>query len=330
MQYMDSYEIAHSLQHKNVLITGASGFVGRSVIDYLISHCDPIKNQISVVCLSRDSTRTAKIIGKLDKVKCVSFGSFNNLSEIIPVVDFALHFGDGSHLLTADHGHLENPFELTKNLLQQLRSDKGVRFLYASSGAVYANAGEGELLSEKSELFELANDHTYQDHKLQVESILQEENVTNSLDLVITRLFSFVGPQLPLDKHFAIGNFLDDCLHERRVAVHGLGGDVRSYQHSSDMARWLLSILLAGSSGEIYNVGSDSPISIIKLAKLVSSLVGNSREIVVNGSEERTFSGKSHYVPCVEKAKRELNLKCEIDLEHAILDTFAALSGLTH
>ena len=136
------------------------------------------------------------------------------------------------------------------------------------------------------------------------------------LRCVPARCFAFVGPYLPLDAHFAIGNFVRDRSDGRPVRVNGDGTAMRSYLYAADLAIWLWTMLVAGAPGRPYNVGSERAVSIAELARMVAG--DGSVEIagtpVPGAPAER-------YVPSCERARTELNLTERIPLEEAICRT---------
>jgi nucleoside-diphosphate-sugar epimerase len=133
-----------------------------------------------------------------------------------------------------------------------------------------------------------------------------------------------VGPHLPLDQHFAIGNFIADALAGRNIRIAGDGTPMRSYLYAGDLAIWLWTLLLrpldASSRPEIYNVGSDEAVSIRDLAHEVVEEINPSLGIEI---AQQTVTGepRQQYVPDVSKAKSRLGLERIIGLREAIRRT---------
>ena len=137
------------------------------------------------------------------------------------------------------------------------------------------------------------------------------------IDVVVARCFSFVGPDLPRDVHYAIGNFIRDALSSDTITVNGDGTPLRTYLNQEDLACWLFQILLRSNSGMIYNVGSDEVISIADLAHLVRDILSPSKPVRIL-SNPNLSAPRNIYVPDVTKAHRDLNLQVSINLAESI------------
>lgn len=137
---------------------------------------------------------------------------------------------------------------------------------------------------------------------------------------MIARCFAFVGPDLPLNAHFAIGNFIQDALKADCITVVGDGSPLRTYLEQADLSHWLWTLMMEGFDGEAYNVGSDQVISIAELAFLVRDLLAPGKEVNILGSAQQA-GARSRYVPSVKKIAALHSLFPRISLARAITRT---------
>lgn len=208
-----------------------------------------------------------------------------------------------------------------------VRADVG-RLLFLSSGSAYGASG----LERTPETYAGAPDTTNPDSALGEAKRAAELLVTcyareHGLECVIARCFSFVGPFLPLDIHYAIGNFIRHALWDDAVTIQGDGTQERSYLYMADLVVWLLALLDRGQKGRIYNVGSDRGIAIRDLADLVRSVVAPGKPVVVLGLASGSVGNevRNRYVPDITRAREELGLDVWTDLETAIGRTAASV-----
>jgi dTDP-glucose 4,6-dehydratase len=246
-----------------------------------------------------------------------------------PRFDFVIHAAteSGSNL-----GN-ENPLVMFDTIVQgtraalQFATDTGAeRFLLTSSGAVYGP--QPFTMSHLGEDFLGGPDITlktsaYGEGKRSAEILAVCFGEQRGIESVIARCFAFVGPFLPLNAHFAIGNFLRDALAGGTIQVGGDGTPLRSYLHAADLTIWLWSILLRGRAGRCYNVGSEDARSIREIAELVADVSG-APGVEVARPANPSKPG-SRYVPSCRRARDELQLETWIDLPAAIKRTLAVL-----
>jgi dTDP-glucose 4,6-dehydratase len=138
----------------------------------------------------------------------------------------------------------------------------------------------------------------------------------------IARCFAFVGPYLPLDQSFAIGNFIKDILEGKTIHIKGDGTPYRSYLYASDLMIWLWTILFKGESCRPYNVGSNVEINIKDTALAVAQIAGKPNSVTI-AQEPVTGQRTQRYVPDTQRALQELGLKSTVDLPTGIKKTLA-------
>ena len=251
------------------------------------------------------------------------------------VRDFAFPEGTFSHVIhAASPGSAklneDNPTAMLETMLLGTARTLGFsarcgarKFLLTSSGAVYGlNMSE---LTHGGEEYSNSTDKRLA-HWAQAEGKRLSELLCvlhgrrDRIEIKLARCFAFVGPYLPLDEHFAIGNFIRDALAGDPIIIKGDGTPVRSYLYAADLAIWLWRILLQGKDGQAYDVGSERQLSIAETAKAVSEAFPGG--VPVSIAETPTPGQAPHiYVPDTSRAQQELGLREWIGLDDGILRT---------
>jgi len=139
--------------------------------------------------------------------------------------------------------------------VEVLRHSHLAKILYCSSGAAYDQTTQ------------------YADNKRQWEY----KCVTSGLQVVIARLFTFYGDGL--DEEKAISQFIHSAKLNEPIVVYN-NDTIRSYMHGKELGAWMWSILIHGKNGETYDVGSDTPINMLQLAKAVKIKYNSNSEII--------------------------------------------------
>jgi nucleoside-diphosphate-sugar epimerase len=217
----------------------------------------------------------------------------------------------------------------TRRVLEFCESSAVPDLLYIGSGAIYGRRTTPEPIAEDDPIAPDPMDVglTLGHAKRTAELFCAIYGARGSTRIKIARCFSFVGPQLPLDIHYAIGNFLADALAGRPITVTGTGLPVRSYMYMSDLVVWLITILLRGRPLRPYNVGSSHGLTILELASLVAESNGGAREAAGPVLSPRTTAGADSYVPSTDRARDELSVTETVSLGPAIVKTLASLRG---
>jgi len=296
---------------KTVTFIGGSGFVGKSFLDAFnrgvlkklkIKKLNLISRNINKIKKTKLSLKNVRLIaGDIGKIKSLP------KSELI--------------IYAADSTKIDNIKNIKKFIFESKRSinnfcnivkkNKKTKVLYLSSGAIYR-------FSKKN----IQNSNSLKGKQLYAYLKHYSENEIKKLRQLkmktsIARCFTFIGPWLPREANFAIGNFLDDVLKNKKINIKTESKVIRSYMYADDLIYWLTKICFNSKlDTPIFDVGSNKPIEIRNLGKLFSRLF----KVKVQ-SKKITKNKIDKYVPNIQPARVKLGLKIKYNLKEAILLT---------
>lgn len=214
----------------------------------------------------------------------------------------------------------ETIVEGTKRTLEYAKNAGAGRFLFLSSGAVYGAAPALQVTEDAQPVADSPLYATYARGKRTAEALCCEADCVTT----IARCFTFCGPNIPLEKHYAIGNFLRDAVKGGPIMLTGDPRTIRSYLSTADAAVWLWTILLKGETNRAYNVGSEKAYSLEEVAKLVAQVAGTKTGVQITQQPDPE-SPVHAYVPSNARIRQELGATERIGLEEQIKRTLDAL-----
>jgi dTDP-glucose 4,6-dehydratase len=328
----------HAIHPRRVLVTGGTGFFGLALLRQWWQARQAGLIHADWVVWSRHPKRFLQQHPQWAQVPGLTFEQVDvQLPHTYPA---AADFSHVFHLATdSTQGALATPLSRfdaiyggTRHVLEYAHRCGAKRFLLASSGAVYGPQPAD--LSHMSETYPGACDpadvrQAYGCAKRAAEGLAFAFGQARALEVVVARCFAFSGEDLPVDVHFAVGNFVRDAVCSSAIVIRGNGTAVRSYLDQQDLADWLWWLVTLGQAGQAYNVGSDQPVSMIELAQRVSQLQGQRKPVRILGADLGGL--RSRYVPCVDKILKESGLKPRFDLDASLskmLRVVAAHAGV--
>jgi nucleoside-diphosphate-sugar epimerase len=326
--------IWNELRDKRIFITGGTGFFGCWLLESFIWANEKHSLNARAVVLTRNPdafrvkrpnlTNNANII-----LHCGDVTSFKYpTGEFSYVIDAAASAGKVRDWNSA-RMNFESMFDGTRRVLNFAEQAGTRRYLFVSSGAVYGR--QPVSMTQVAEEYLGAPVTTdwssfYGEGKRAGEHLSSLFTNVNTLSTSIARCFSFLGPYMPLNESFAVGNFIRDVLEDKDIILRGDGSPIRSYLYAADLMIWLWSILFKGVSGRAYNVGSAEEISILTLARKIATFGKPPCRVVINANSF-TNEIRQRYVPNVDRMQKELGCKCYTDLQSAITKTLEWFHG---
>jgi dTDP-glucose 4,6-dehydratase len=318
---------AGDLEHfkgSRLFVSGGTGFVGSWLLEAFAWANRRLALGASAVVLSRDPASFAAAAPHLahDPAISLSRGDVRDPIEVAGSFDAIIHAATAGPAEGGPEATLGTIVDGTRRVLELARRNGAIPLLFTSSGAVYGRQPQN--LERLAETYlggpdQLQPRYAYNEAKRLAEMLCAIALHDGGPNVKIARLFAFVGPYLPLDRNFAIGNFIADALAGRTIEVKGDGTATRTYLYGADLASWLWRILARGTPGRPYNVGGERALTIAEIAATVRDVANPGGAVTVAASPGAATPDS--YVPDVRRARDELGLVETFTLERGIART---------
>jgi len=329
LQYIfdECKDLFEDIRNGSIFLTGGTGFIGIWMLEALFFSNKNSNLNINVTVLTRDVEKFREKCHRPIEDYGFNFIQGDVTSFIYPEGNFThvIHAAtDASAYLNENHPDvMYRTIVMGTNRVLDFSVEKKVRkFLFLSSGAIYGQQPwEMTHISEdwSGSLNCLDARNTYAEAKRSAEMLCAIYAKKHELNFTSARIFSTFGPFLPLDTHFAIGNFIKNSIEKKTITINGNGLPHRSGLYISETIIWLFYTLISGHASVAYNIGSDESFSIEEIAKKVSGTLGGN-DVVVLGKKDSGWN-LGRYVPSVVRIKKELNVEQKIGFEEAVIRT---------
>ncbi|NTW28737.1 MAG: NAD-dependent epimerase/dehydratase family protein [Coriobacteriia bacterium] len=316
------------LAGERVLVTGGTGFMGAWLAWMISVLNDDYDFGIDLMLLSPHArefkTRIPELAGRAD----ITFIERDvcDITALPADVHYVIHAAGNPD----SRVHASDPLRTmsviadgTRALLDAVIEQSNVKsVLMVSSGLVYGGqplevAAVSESYRGGPECNTIAS--VYAESKRFAETASAAYCSQYKLPIVTARPFAFIGPYQLLDKPWAVNNFIRDAIHGGPIRILGNSETVRSYMYPSDMAVWLLAILVNGVPGTAYNVGSPNGVTLGRLADTIAARFSSPPEVVFRAVGDQR---PSRFVPDISRAK-DLGLELTVGLEDALARSIA-------
>jgi dTDP-glucose 4,6-dehydratase len=296
-----------------VVVTGAAGFIGSHLCDWLLARdCD-------IVALDNFITGSPDNLQTLWKAPRFTFVK-RNITEYIHVdgpVDWVLHFASPASPVD----YLELPIQTLKvgalgthNALG-LAKAKSAGFLLASTSEVY---GDPLVHPQREDYWGNVNPvgprGVYDEAKRFGEAITMAYHRVHAVNTRIVRIFNTHGPRMRLKDGRAIPAFMTQALAGSPLTVFGDGSQTRSFQYVSDLVDGLWKLMERGGSDPI-NIGNPQELTLLELAKRIIRLAGSRSEIVFRPLPEDDPKVRQ---PDIGRARTRLGWEPRVDTDEGL------------
>ncbi|KAJ6292853.1 hypothetical protein OIU78_024931 [Salix suchowensis] len=269
---------------KNILITGAAGFIASHVCNRLIrnypdykivvldklDYCSNLKNLLP----SKSSPNFKFVKGDIGSADLVNF------LLITESIDTIMHF--------AAQTHVDNSFLEACKVTGQIR-----RFIHVSTDEVYGETDEDAVVGNH-EASQLLPTNPYSATKAGAEMLVMAYGRSYGLPVITTRGNNVYGPNQFPEK--LIPKFILLAMQGKDLPIHGDGCNVRSYLYCEDVAEAFEVILHKGEVGHVYNIGTKKERRVIDVAQDICNLFSKDPDTSIKFVENRPFNDQRYFL----------------------------------
>jgi dTDP-glucose 4,6-dehydratase len=296
-----------------IVMTGAAGFLGFHLCEYLLARGD------EVVGIDNLCTGSADNVAVLQRREGYSFLN-RDVCEPFPVtghVDAVMHLASPA----SPKDYLQMPIETlragsdgTRNALE-LAEQKGARFLLSSTSEVY---GDPQVHPQPESYWGHVNPigprGVYDEAKRYAEAMTMVFHNKLGVDTRISRTFNTYGPRMRPDDGRVVSGFITQALRGEPLTVYGDGMQTRSFCYVDDQIRGIVALLDSDCTSPV-NIGNPEELTVLELAHSVLQATGSSAEIRF---ESLPVDDPVHRKPDISLAERLLGWRAEIGLERGL------------
>ena len=276
-----SYIPWEKLQHKTILITGATGLIGFNLVSaltYVVLYKDIA---LKIIALVRDEEQAKKRFHEILTAGAplrFLVGDLNHIPTVEEKIDYIIHGGSS----TASRYFSEHPVEtITTNLngathlLELARKNQSEGFLFLSSMEVYGGIHCREKVDERHASFvdTMIPRSSYPEVKRMVESLCACYADEYGVPAKSIRLTQTFGTGIRKSDNRVFAQFTHSAMNHEDIIMFTKGGTEHSYLYTADAVSAILTVLLKGDAGESYNAANEQTYCSIKeMAETVANL----------------------------------------------------------
>ena len=264
------------MDKKNILVTGGCGFIGSNFLNYAIQKY-PNSTFVNIDCLNycsgennvnvRDNKNYVFIKGNINDYNFVNYilSKFN--------IHILIHFAAQSHVDNSFNNSLDftrDNVQGTHTLLECAKTyNKLQLFLQMSTDEVYGEVPIDHPGCVEEHILNPTN--PYAATKAAAEMLIKSYYTSYKLPFITVRCNNVYGPNQYPEK--LIPKFSMQLRNNHKMTIHGKGETRRTFIHSDDVSRALELIILKGSIGEVYNIGTNEEFSVLEIASKILKLI---------------------------------------------------------
>ncbi len=301
-------EIVEKLMGASILVTGATGLIGQTIVKSMLSANNVLNLDMKIYMFVRDKKKAERIFGNGDQNRhslvYIEGDLLKGKIDILENIDYIIHGAS----ITDSMEFVNRPIETintgiigTENVLYFSRKKQIRSFVYLSSMEVYGAITEKRKLKEDDVgyLNPLLVRSSYSESKRMIENICISFFSEYGIPVKIIRLAQTFGPGIKYEDSRVFAQFARCAIEKRDIVLYTTGASERMYLYSEDAVDAILTVLIKGEDGNVYNAGNEETYcSIRQMAELVKTKIANNEiSVLIEESQEKAIQfSPEHYL----------------------------------
>lgn len=322
------------IDNKRIMITGATGLVGKFLIEVLLMRNKLEGTDTKVIAVGRNRNKFAERFADVEGIESVEFYEHDvqKPCDYVGKLDMIVHMASNTHprLYATDPigTEMANIFG-SYYLLEKAAENPGCRFVFTSSGDVYGdNRSTKEYIEETDCGYIDCNTLRagYIEGKRASEALCNAFKEAKGVDFVTARLCRIYGPTMQTSDSKAISQFINRAIAGEDIVLKSEGHQTFSYLYIYDVVSALLTIMANGKNGEAYNVCDNKQcLSLRELASILAE-IGNSKVVFdLPDTEEKKGASTFQNVKLDATKLYGLGWSCSVSMVGGLRNTIACL-----
>lgn len=301
-----------------VLVTGAAGFLGSHICDFLLARGHQV---VGVDNFITGSVENIEHLFGRDDFLFIKHDVTNYL-HVPGRLDAVMHFASPASPID----YMKFPIPTLKvgalgsHKALGLAKEKGAVFMLASTSEVY---GDPQSSPQKEDYWGNVNPvgprGVYDEAKRFAEAMTMAYHRFHDVDVRIVRIFNTYGPRMRLDDGRAVPNFMSQALRGKPLTLYGDGSQTRSLCYVDDLVRGLYALLRSGLNTPV-NLGNPEELTMLELARTVKRICGSKSRIIYKPLPQDDPRVRR---PDITLARKKLGWSPKVSLEQGLENTLA-------
>ena len=312
-------KIINFFKNKNILITGANGFLGQYFIQVFDEYNNYLDKPINVIGLDKTFLKNSYL-----KNKNLSFIRKDVSKKILinKKIDIIIHAAG----IASPFYYRKEPIKTldvaisgTRNLLDIAKKNKS-KFIFFSSSEIYGDPDNKNVPTKedyRGNVNSMGPRACYDESKRLGETLCYIYSNYFNIHTNIIRPFNIYGPGMGQNDYRIFPNFVSNILQNKPISIYGSGNQTRTYCYITDAMEGFLRVIKFGKFGQAYNIGNNKPeVSVEDIYRVFKKI--NDKKVIakyVKHPKSYPMDEPQRRCPDIAKSKRHLGYKPKIGLE---------------